>query len=470
MSHQLATVVFIIGILGLLFLDRDPKARTSPALWISVAWLLIAGSRNVGEWLALGQPLEGDSAYLEGNPIDRMVLGGLLLLGIVVLIGRKSKTLALLRSNTPILLYFVYCGISAVWSDFPDVSFKRWIRALGDIVVIMLILTDTNWLAALKRVLSRAGFVLIPISLLFILHYPTLGRVYNRWDGKMSWTGVTTGKNTLGMICLIFGLASIWRLLEWFETQKKGDRRLGTLLAHAVFVVMALVLLFKANSVTSIACLFLAGTVMIATRFPFMIQRPKLIHLLVAVVITGAFCVLFLGIGTGMLENVGRDSTLTGRTDVWKVAIGLTDNPLLGAGFESFWLGPRLAAMRTVFQQHVNQVHNGYLEVYLNLGFIGIALLGAMLVTGYRKIMATMRHHDIASHLMLAYFIVAVVYDFTEGGFKMMYPVWIFFLLATIAASERPSTQVRTSPQKARPRRPWVDRPAATTDVSLEEV
>ena len=469
MSHQIATIVFVFGILGLFLLDRDPKVRTSKALWIAVFWLLIAGSRNVGEWLALGQPMESDSAYLEGNPVDRAVLGGLLVAGIAVLIVRRNKTAALLRTNAPIVGYFLYCGLSSLWSDYTEVSFKRWIRALGDIVVVLLVLTDANWLAALKRLFKRAGFVLIPVSLLFILHYPEFGRIYGRWDGKMVWTGVTTGKNTLGMICLIFGLASAWRFLEWCRAGK-GNRRAGSLIAHGVFVAMALLVLLKANSMTSIACFVLAGVVMLGTSWRPLARRPAMVHLLVGTVVFGAFCVLFLGIGTGLLRDVGRDSTLTGRTDVWKVAIGLCGNPLVGTGYESFWLGSRLAAMRDTFEQHVNQVHNGYLEVYLNLGWVGICFLGAVIFTGYRKILAWVFRYDLAGCLMLAYFVVAVVYDFTEAGFKMMYPVWIFFLMSTMAASAPPLAQARPSPQKVRTFPAWADLPEATSDVSMGEL
>jgi exopolysaccharide production protein ExoQ len=469
MSHQLATVVFALGILGLFLLDRNPRVRTSAALWIAVAWLLIAGSRNVGEWLSLGQPMESDSAYLEGNPVDRAVLGGLLAAGLVVLVGRRNKTAALLRANGPIVGYFLYCGLSSLWSDYTDVSFKRWVRALGDIVVVLLVLTDADWLNAFKRLITRAGFVLIPVSLLFILHYPELGRVYGRWDGKMVWTGVTTGKNTLGMICLIFGLASVWRLLEWYRTEKR-DRRTGSLIAHGVFLAMTLLVLLKANSMTSIACFFLASAVMVGASWRGLARRPAMVHWLVGSLVFGAFCVLFLGIGTGLLQDVGRDSTLTGRTDVWKVAIKLCGNPLVGTGYESFWLGSRLATMRDTFEQHVNQVHNGYLEVYLNLGWVGILLLGTILVTGYRRIVAWVFRGDLTGCVMLAYFVAAVVYDFTEGGFKMMYPVWIFFLMANVAVSARQFAKVRPPVQKVRSYPTWADMQAAATDVSMEEV
>jgi len=109
-------------------LNREEDVRTSRALWFPTFWLFIAASRNVSAWLQYSG--SGADQYLEGSPMDRAVLSAVLALGLVVLFGRAGRTNLLLRSNLPILLYFFYCGVSVIWSDFPDVSFKRWFRAM----------------------------------------------------------------------------------------------------------------------------------------------------------------------------------------------------------------------------------------------------------------------------------------------------------------------------------------------------
>src|ERR1700737_2533529 len=137
MPPLLAAVLFAVGIYILFSLDRLPEKPTSKALWIPVCWLLIAGSRNVGEWLQIGGPSAQDSRYLDGNPVDRAVLATLIGIGIFILFKRGKQVQTLLRSNSAVLLYFFYCGISSVWSDFPDVAFKRWIRGSGDLVMVL---------------------------------------------------------------------------------------------------------------------------------------------------------------------------------------------------------------------------------------------------------------------------------------------------------------------------------------------
>jgi hypothetical protein len=109
---------------------------------------------------------------------------------------------------------------------------------------------------------------------------------------------------------------------------------------------------------------------------------------------------------------------------------------MLGAGFESFWLGERLLKMWALYNSSTNQAHNGYIEIYLNLGWLGLIVLLGVLVTGYRNLVAGLRSQSAASALGMAYFVVAVAYNCTEGGFKMMHPAWIALLLAVSRVPE----------------------------------
>jgi O-antigen ligase len=140
---------------------------------------------------------------------------------------------------------------------------------------------------------------------------------------------------------------------------------------------------------------------------------------------------------------MGRDPTLTGRTAIWDLCLSLAGNPLFGTGFESFWMGWRLMKVWSIMLG-IQEAHNGYIEVYLNLGWIGIALLTIIIVTGYRKVIAGFRVDPEIGKLRLAYFATAVIYNFTEAGFRMLFIVWIFFLLAVMADPGRRESRVHT--------------------------
>jgi len=436
MSPPLATAVFAIGVLGLFFLDRDTNIRTSRALWIPVVWLLINGSRPVSVWLGMAPQVQTPNQYLDGSPVDRLVYLVLLIAGLIVLVGRGRRVLEVLRKNGPILMFFFYCLVSVLWSDYPDVAFKRWTKAVGDLVMVLIVLTDFEPKTAFKRFLARSAFVLIPASVLLIKYYPNLGRVYDQWTWTPMITGVTTGKNLLGMICLILGLGSVWCFLRAFRCGE-DTRRAGPLLAHGVIIVMVLWLFWKANSVTSMSCFAMAGGLIAATSLPSLARKRSVAHVLVAAMVFMAFFALFLNSGGGLVEDLGRNATLTGRTAIWGVLVSIARHPFFGTGFESFWLGKRLEKIWSIFvNDPINEAHNGYLEVYLNLGWIGVTLLALLLVTGYRNVLAFFRRDPDAGRIRLAFFLVAIIYNFTEAGFRMMSATWIAFLVATTAVPE----------------------------------
>jgi exopolysaccharide production protein ExoQ len=435
MGRLIASIFCAFVIWQLFRLNREKEVRTSKALWIPTFWLFLASSRNLSEWFHYSSGAAADR-YLEGNPLDRAVLTAIMALGVIVLLGRTRRTGMLLRSNLPILVYFLYCAISVLWSDFPDVAFKRWFRATGDVVMVLIVLTDPDWLAALRRLFARVGFVVVPLSILFIRYYPEYGRAYTH-AGSPTPTGVGTDKNALGLICMIFGLASIFRFLQIYRGEE-STRKTGPLYAQGAVIAMAFYLLLEADSATALSCFILAGCPMVLTYLFRSARKPAFMHIMVLTLLGVSFSALFLNLGSGLVQDLGRNSTLTGRTYIWHAALSLVQNPVFGTGFESFWLGPRIKQAAELITFSVNQVHNGYIEVYLNLGWAGIALLTVLLVTAYRRITTAVRWGAPAASLRLAFFIVAIAYNFTEAGFKIMHPVWITLLLATMIVPEAP--------------------------------
>jgi O-antigen ligase len=141
-----------------------------------------------------------------------------------------------------------------------------------------------------------------------------------------------------------------------------------------------------------------------------------------------------MGLGAGLLKIMGRDPTLTDRTQIWDLLLALTTNTWFGTwfgtGFENFWLGPRLDKIWSMYRWGPAQAHNGYIEIFLNLGWIGIALLAVILLIGYRTVIAGLRRSPSTGSLMLAYFVVGIVYNFTEAAFfRISAPVWFALLL-----------------------------------------
>jgi exopolysaccharide production protein ExoQ len=444
MNPTIATFLFALGVLGLFLLDRDNTARTSKGLWIPVIWLLIAGSRPVSIWLGIGpvNSIQTADKYLDGSPFDKFLLSGLLAAGLYILVRRRVQVGKLLRRNSAILLFFAFCAISVLWSDYTDVSFKRWVKALSDLVMVLIVLTDVNPLAAMKRLLARVGFVLIPASVLLIKYYPALGRSYNIWTWTPMYVGVTDHKNTLGMICMVLAIGFLWRFLLAYRDHE-SPQRARRLMVYGTLIGMTVWLFLQANSMTGQACFLLGAIFLLATSLGFVIRKRWLIQLMTFVLVAVPVATLLLGVGGGALEEMGKDATLTGRTEIWRLVLNMAGSPMFGTGFESFWLGNRADRMWTLYYFHPTQAHNGYLEVYLELGWIGIILLAAILLAGYRNAVAMLRWNPDAARIRMAFIAVALVYNVTEAGFRMMTLTWFFLLLSAFVI---PETALETAP------------------------
>jgi hypothetical protein len=179
MKPLIAAFICICGIVELFYLDRDRTVRTSKTLWLPIIYLCIIGTRPVSDWLSLRANGYGtDYVSSAGSPIDVAIFALLLAFALGVLIHRGRRTVPLLLPNWPILLYFLYCLFSVTWSTYPDIASKRWIKSIDDLAMVFVVVTDPRPAAAFKRLVSWVGFVLLPLSVLFIRYFPLIGRGY----------------------------------------------------------------------------------------------------------------------------------------------------------------------------------------------------------------------------------------------------------------------------------------------------
>jgi len=431
MNPSLARLLFAVGIAGLFYLNRDKSVRTSKALWIPVIWLWIVGSRSVSLWLSGAAP----DPRAEGAPIDTVIYSVLLLSGVAVLARRGQRTLSVMVASWPIVLYFLYCLMSIAWSDFPAVASKQWVKAMGDLVMPLVVVTDPQAVAALRRLFSRVGFLLLPASVLLIKYYPNLGRSYGSWAGEQHNIGVTPDKNLLGLITYVLTLGAFWQVLRLWRRPYPPDRS-RRLVAQCTLLGFGLWLLGSADSATSIMCFTVGALVMLVLDWRRIRGRTAEVHKVVLSLVALVGLMGVTGAYDAIVHALGRRTDLTGRTDIWSVLFPMAPNSLLGAGFESFWLGSRLQKVWDAFPGlHVNEAHNGYLEVYLNLGVIGLGLVIAIVVYGYLRAAATFRTDRSSAGLMLAYVLSGAMYSYTEAGFRMLNYSWTFLLLAVVAAS-----------------------------------
>ena len=211
------------------------------------------------------------------------------------------------------------------------------------------------------------GFNLIlGTSVLFLLAYPGRGR-----EDQAYFAGALTSyyphRNIFGFILMLGALSCLagprWRF-PWVKV--------------AVVATYA-VILIQTKSATSI--LMLVGGVLLLVMFRLtsrasIVARPLVRYLIVW---TGLVVVALSLVNLSSLYGIlGRDVTLTGRTNIWRAAWNVIElRPLIGWGWGSVWNAGDVAGYRIIYQIGfvVDHSHNAYVDVALQLGIPMAALL-----------------------------------------------------------------------------------------------
>ena len=263
MPPSLALFLWFVLLVGLLWFDPAKGTRVSGALWVPLTWMFFMGSRAPSQWLGVGSAGGMAQSFEEGDPSKPRILSIAIdsehrNSGIEVLPVWKCSLQRTMHSRPS-----SSCSASVLWSDFPFPSFKKWFRDLGDYSLILVVLSDRHPLEAVRTVLRRLGYLLIPLSVMLIKYFPAMAKDYDPWTGGQTFTGVSTSKNMLGIICLVCGIYFFWdTIVRWAD--RKNKKQKSIIRVNAALLLMIVWLLNICDSATSRACLMIACIVILA--------------------------------------------------------------------------------------------------------------------------------------------------------------------------------------------------------------
>ena len=421
--------------------DFRQRSNVTGALWLPVCWVLISASRPVSGWLSLwGFPGGGGSSLVEGSPVDATVYSALLASGVYVLVKRRVRLSEVIQDNAWLTVFFVYCFLAVFWSDFPIVALKRWVKILGHPIMALILFTEPDPEESLIRLIKRCAYIIVPFSVLFIKYYPQWGREFDPWTGQGTFTGITTGKNALGRDCLILGFFLVWHMLNTWRRERGAEKR-KELLFVVTFLVMIGWLLRRANSATSLLCMIAGSGVMLLLGLRFVSKKLMGVYVVTGILALAAGELMFGLIGS-VIESTGHGETFSGRQDLWRELLAMDTSPILGAGFESFWLGDRLKALWANHWWHPTEAHNGYLELYLSLGLVGVLIVVVLIISTFRKISVQLATNFQFARARMGMLVAIVLYNWTEATFKAVSLVWFVFYIISLDYRRRDDPSV----------------------------
>jgi exopolysaccharide production protein ExoQ len=436
MSSKLALLFCTVFVLFLLRLERKQSPHVSLTLWIPTIWMLYIASKPLAIWFK-----SGSDDFESGSPLDQYFLAVLLCLGLFILAMRKFNWSRAMNNNIWVMLLISYMLVSVLWSDIPFISFKRWIRELIAVLMAFLILSERDPRQAMQSLFRKTIYILIPFSVLLIKYYPEYGVEYGHTSGGQMWLGVTTQKNSLGRLCLIAAFFLLWTLVRRRQGRDIPVRKYQTL-AEVSILILTLLLIrgpgdqYSATALTSLAAGLVAfvGLLWIKKK-RINLGKNTLTVIMVLIICFGILQPIIGGSSvSGLTSTLGRESTLTGRTEIWAGLIPVVmQQPILGSGFGGFWTPANRA------KHEIGEAHNGYLDLLLDLGIVGLLLASMFLMSSCRKAQREMSSDFDWAILWICYLLMSVIHNITESSLNSftsyLTAVLIFLSVSSVKAT-----------------------------------
>jgi exopolysaccharide production protein ExoQ len=379
------------------------KARNpSTFAWI-VAVFAVAVQHGAFEYLNKMGPNGKDLPDLIQDPVNTVCTAASLASILIASSFVYREIAQLLARNIANLAYICLVVISVAWSIHPDLSLRRSIGSFLTILVAAYLSVRFGEKDRMK-VFSFAFAISAIGSLLFVAAYPDYGIMQ---DG---WRGIFYGKNYLGEIMAVAILVELYLLVlgNW-----RPIWRFGLLSIYLALLVLS-------HSLTSWICsvLYLAGTAVYIIG-----KGDKLAGVIVAITLGLPLLLLQLGLWYNadlLLSVVGKNATLTGRTDLWLATLDLIkQKPLLGWGYSATWVptDPQTAAIWEKFGWPVPNAHSAFLDVTLQLGLVGLGLLFTIIAIAWQRARACCRRGVLPlGWFSLMLIVGALLFSISETG------------------------------------------------------
>jgi O-antigen ligase len=366
-----------------------------------------------------------------------MIESGVYACGAFLVLGRWRRVVRAARRVWPLMALILLAPISLTWSNAPGLTLRRSIFLLGS-TLLGIYLGEKFSIERLLRWLVQALCVLMAASILLYFISPSSVVDYAAYDG--AWKGLTNNKNTFGwyMSLAVAALVLVrFRHFRWLRY---------------VFLLSAAVLLLLSRSATSlVGCVLMISTIPLWRVIRAGAKTRRLVYVLMfAAICTGIY---FIWAEQELLFRVlGRDSTFTGRTDLWSLVMpAIAKHPIAGYGYGAFWSGMNneVLDIDVASKWLPMGAHNGYLELCLAFGVLALPLLIYVMWCSFRMATEYVKSNEgWFSVWPITYLLLFVFHNFFESHLleTRSLEFLLFVAITTSMGVEHYCTQPRTRP------------------------
>jgi exopolysaccharide production protein ExoQ len=409
-----------------------PRAATTPALPGVLAdppallvWLIFCPSVTA---ILLGSFVGSAGAYL------------FLALWLMLASAYAEQSLRLLRGFGICWVFPCFALLSMFWSQSPTDTLKFGLEYVGTAACAVL----AAGMMTPRQLISALMCCLLLTAIMSVLFGKT---VADPLTGMTAFVGVFESKNQLGFFVSLMLLGSFALMLD--RGQSLAFRLLG-LLALGIEAP----LFIRTKSGTAEVTAVFAVAVLIGNLPLSRLSRFGRARLIFAAAVTLLPAVALVGLAGDVVKDfivnvMGKDTTLTGRTVLWQHAATLIPHhPILGHGFQAFWRHDDVEAESLWYEFHVQSrqgfhFHSTYVETAIELGYLGASILVATLLSVTAALLRwSWRFSSSTTSFFFALLVCLLIRSFVEVDMVFQFQIGSFLLFVS-AAYARSQPQLR---------------------------
>jgi len=329
--------------------------------------------------------------------------------------------------NYWLILLPIWGGLSMIWSQDP-------MKTLLNIIPMFLLTCFGTYLTVRLSPERQvefflfAGVVTLAANYLLVIFYPSAGIA--QFDGKGAWQGLFVHKNQCGILMT-------YMLIPAFCVPPSTLlKRLGLV----VYVIADLFIIVMTQSrtgwLTASCCLVFLTMAKLSWKFAW---KEKVLIAVCVLAIVSLISLLCFAYMSELAILLGKDATLTGRTNIWATLWPvLGKRPYVGYGYSAFWLGMRgeSATLNLAFTNLAN-AENAVMQMWLELGGVGVVIMCAGILISCKHVWWSALHRPSNYTLWCSANVFLTVLALVDGD-KIMFPntiEWALYVASFISLS-----------------------------------
>lgn len=408
-------------------LPRETSVLEEASAWLAllpVLFITVSGRIQTDS-----TPVAFRFSAMEEDSLARRIVRLACSLIVLLLVSAQFRAiLSVSKKSKLLLLLSALAFASMLWSQNPG-------HTLVDALNLLLTTLFAMYLYLrypgdrVVSFLTFAAFVSLVLCVVAVVAFPNVGIDAYQQD---AWRGIFGQRNNCAAACALFLVLGL-HVRAWGIVEK---------LMQGAVVFLSLVFIVMSGSRTGWVLTILAIGLTYGLRFIARIRSlDRILFLMMLAVPTTLGAFLVASNFVSVLAAMDRDSTMTQRTVIWaQVLPSIAKHPLLGYGYSAFWAGLNGESMHTVLVTGwmEGQAQDGYLDILLQLGLVGLIPLIAVFLRGFAQAAKAVERRWLDRATMLAIVLLPLILVENIGESSLLTPLgipWFYALIALMTLS-----------------------------------